>query len=236
MAFDPDFLSHLQSGTTNVARAWEVIRTDGVRLGFTDHDQDLYFDGLVFSAEAGLSARVVAKTTGLSVDNGEAIGALSSDAIREADIRAGRFDAAEVKSWIVNWSNVSERHLIFRGTIGEIIRSDGQFQAELRGISEALNVPRGRVYQSACSAVLGDENCKFNLNTSGFYAEVSIQEVVDAKTLKFPLLNEFSDTWFERGWLEVLTGEATGLVRIIKTDVSFANFSRQVSVRLSQPA
>ena len=52
---------------------------------------------------------------------------------------------------------------------------------------------------------------------------------MDAKTLKFPLLNEFSDTWFERGWLEVLTGEATGLVRIIKTDVSLASF-RQVTL------
>ncbi|MGL6210124.1 MAG: baseplate hub protein, partial [Paracoccaceae bacterium] len=40
--------SHLETGVTSVCRAWMVRRRDGVVYGFTDHDQDLRFDGVTF--------------------------------------------------------------------------------------------------------------------------------------------------------------------------------------------
>ena len=73
------------------------------------------------------------QSTGLSVDNTEALGALSDAAIREADIEAGRYDGAEVRAWLVNWADVSARQLQFRGSIGELRRAGGAFEAELRG-------------------------------------------------------------------------------------------------------
>ena len=84
--------AHLATGTTSVARAWSVERTDGVVLGFTDHDRPLQFDGITFRPDSGLSARALASTTGLSVNNSETVGVLSADAITEADINAGRYD------------------------------------------------------------------------------------------------------------------------------------------------
>ena len=111
MTLSPSFKAHLETGATHVARAWEVRRLDGVRMGFTDHDQDLRFDGLTFTADGGLAARAFATSTGLAVDNSEALGALRSDGITEADIAAGRFDGAEVKSWLVNWTNPADRSL-----------------------------------------------------------------------------------------------------------------------------
>lgn len=133
---------HLKTGATTVCRAWLVIRRDGLTLGFTDHDRDLAFDGFVFKADTGMTARALQQTTGLSVDNSEAIGALSAASVTEADLLAGRYDDAEVRAWLVNWAGTDERIEQFRGSLGEIIRSNGAFRAELRGLSDRLNQPQ----------------------------------------------------------------------------------------------
>ena len=141
---DAALQAHLDTGATTLARAWLITRADGVRYGFTDHDRDLSFDGITFRADTGLSAAALAQSTGLSVDNTEALGALSDASVREDEIEAGRFDGADVRAWVVNWADPDVRWLQFRGTIGEIRRSGGAFQAELRGLTEALNRPCGR--------------------------------------------------------------------------------------------
>ena len=154
-AISADFQEHLGSGVTSLCRAWKIERRDGVSFGFTDHDLPLLFAGMTFKPDTGLSAMALQQTTGLSVDNTEAIGALSDAAIRDADIDAGRFDGAEVTSWMVNWANPTQRILQFRGNIGEIRRAGGAFQAELRGLTDLLNRPVGRVFQRPCGEVLG---------------------------------------------------------------------------------
>ena len=180
---------------TTVARAWAVTRQDGVRLGFTDHDVDLTFDCIDTSAaDTGLAAMALQQGTGLSVDNTEAIGALSAEAITEADIAAGRYDNAEVVAWLVNWADVSERDIQFHGTIGEIRRSGGAFQAELRGLSEALNRPLGRVFQRPCSAVLGDAACRVDLDTAGYVHEGVLFALDGKTTLNLGPLNGFAPT------------------------------------------
>jgi hypothetical protein len=152
--------AHLATGATTVCRAWAVTRRDGVVLGFTDHDRDLAFEGVVFRAASGLTASAVQQGTGLAVDNTEALGALSDAGLTEADILAGRYDGAEVRLWQVNWADVDQREMLFRGSVGEITRAGGAFRAELRGLTEMLNQPRGRVFQRDCSAVLGDGQCR----------------------------------------------------------------------------
>ena len=209
---------HLAGGQTTVCRAWLVTRRDGIRLGFTDHDRDLSFEGAVFRAESGLTARALQQTTGLAVDNTEAVGALSDVSVSDADLLAGRFDAAEVRAWLVNWANPEERLEQFRGTLGEVTRAAGAFRAELRGLTEALNQPQGRVYQRRCSAVLGDGQCRFDLAQPGYFAARAVETVVDRTVFRFGALGGFDDRWFERGRLVVTSGGAAGSVGLIKND------------------
>ena len=213
-----DLIEHLKTGATTVCRAWAVIRRDGAWFGFTDHDLDLECAGKVYRANTGMSAGSLQQATGLSVDNTEAIGALSDAAISEADIHAGRFDGAEVEAWLVNWAQPKQRALQFRGNLGELKRANGAFQAELRGLTEILNQPQGRVYQSPCSAVLGDHSCRFDLSGVGYSTEVLIETVTDRRVLVFAGMQEFEDRWFERGRFKVLSGPATGLIAIVKND------------------
>jgi uncharacterized phage protein (TIGR02218 family) len=213
-------LEHLKSGVTTTCRCWALTRRDGVVMGFTDHDRLLAFEDVAFRPDTGLSALALQQTTGLSVDNTEALGALSDAAIREADIEAGRYDGAELRAWLVNWQDVTARSLIFRGTMGELRRAGGAFEAELRGLTDALNVPLGRVYQKACSAILGDRTCTFDLDTPGYVSERPAEEVEENRVFRFAEMGGFEDDWFRHGVIRVLSGAATGLIGLIKRDRS----------------
>ncbi|MGJ8546795.1 MAG: DUF2163 domain-containing protein [Sulfitobacter sp.] len=216
--FPQNLQTHLQSGVTLLCHCWLITRKDGAVLGFTDHDMALGFDGHIFRADTGLSAAALAQATGLSVDNSEAMGALSDDAIREDEIEQGRYDGAEIRAWRVNWADPAQRTLLFRGTIGEVKRNGNAFRAELRGLTEALNRPLGRVYQKPCAAVLGDAQCQFNLATEGYSESLAAQQVIERREYIWPGFLGPAEGWFTRGRLEVLDGPAAGLWSIIKHD------------------
>jgi len=218
MGISAEFQAHLDTGITSVCRCWAVVRRDGMSYGFTDHDQALAFEGIDFKADSGLTAKALQQTSGLAVDNTEALGALTDAAITEEDIAAGRFDGAEVRAWLVNWADLSQRTLQFRGTIGELQRSGGAFQAELRGLTEALNQPQGRVYQKPCMAVLGDADCRFAFDVPGYVTELAIETVEEARLFRFAAFGGFDARWFESGRFVVLSGAATGLVGVVKND------------------
>ena len=135
--------AHLATGVTGVARCWRLTRRDGVVHGFTDHDRDLGFDGTIFLAGTGLSAAALSQSTGLAVDNSEAVGALSDVSVTEADIVAGRFDGAEVEAWLVEWANPENRVMQFRGSIGEISRSGGGVHGRASRPCRSAQCPHG---------------------------------------------------------------------------------------------
>ena len=211
-------MEHLAGGATSLCRCWAVRRRDGVTLGFTDHDRDLAFEGTTFRADSGMTARAFQQGTGLSVDNSEAVGALSHAAITEADIEAGRYDDAEVTAWMVNWAAPEQRMMQFRGSLGEITRAGGAFRAELRGLTEALNKPQGLVYQRQCSAVLGDRRCRVDLSDPAYRIELPVEQISRGKVLTFTSFGDFASRWFERGRVTVLDGAAAGLTGAIKSD------------------
>ena len=195
-----------------------MTRADGVEFGFTDHDMDLDFDGLTFRAGTGLTARALEQTSGLGVDNSEAIGAFSDKAITDQDIAAGSYDNAQVTAWIVNWSDFTQQHIIFEGTIGDIRRTGGAFEAELLGLTRQLNKPNGRVFQKACSAVLGDAKCQVDLSLQQHFVDAALVADATGASVQLPSQSGFADRWFEDGIFEVLSGQALGQKIPIKTD------------------
>lgn len=68
--------AHLAAGATTLCRCWKLIRRDGQVFGFTDHDRDLSFGGVVFAARTGLEAAEAGSELGFAVGGGDVAGVL----------------------------------------------------------------------------------------------------------------------------------------------------------------
>jgi len=212
--------ARLASGAANLARCWKIARRDGVVFGFTDHDNDLTFEGVRFMAGSGLEAHAVERSTGLSTDNSQVVGALQSSVINEADILAGRYDEAQVTQWLVDWSDPDIRILQFSGSLGEIRQGNGAFEAELRGVGEALNRPLGRAYLRSCDLDLGDAKCGVGLEGEGFQAVGIVAEIVSPSEYLWSTSEDFAEDWFSSGVLRWESGANTGTeLRVLRDTI-----------------
>jgi uncharacterized phage protein (TIGR02218 family) len=196
-----DFAAHLSGGATTLAWCWRITRGDGVKLGFTDHDRALVFDGTSFEAASGFSASELTAEVGLAVGNQELSGALRSDRLSEGDLAAGLYDNAAIEVFRVNWAAPSQRFLIRTGTIGEVKRGVTAFTAELRGLAHMLQQERGRIYQPACDADLGDARCGVVLAASALTGAGTVTTLLDERTFEVSGLGAFAADWFSRGLL-----------------------------------
>lgn len=201
---------HLQSGATTLAWCWRLTRADGVRLGFTDHDRDIVFDGTTFEAAAGFSASEITDAVGLSVDNLEVTSALSSARLSESDLGSGLYDDARVEIFRVNWSAPEQRVLMRAGSIGEVRRAGNSFTAEVRGLAHYLQQPKGRLFQYACDAALGDARCGIALAGAAFTGGGAVAAVASPRRFTVTGLGDFDDQWFTRGLLSFTSGAANG--------------------------
>ena len=203
---DPDLQAHLDDGTTTLAWCWRIARADGVSFGFTDHDRTLSFDGTDFEPESGLTASEVRSGSDLSVDAQDAEGVLTSDRITETDILDGRWDAAQVEVWRVNWAAPGQRVLIRRGAIGELRRGRLSFVAEVRSMAHVLGQTVGRVFQGACDAALGDGRCRVDLDAGAFKGIGTVVDPIRDRAFTASGISGFANGWFAFGVLEWTSG------------------------------
>lgn len=127
-----------------VATFWRIHRRDGATLGFTSHDRDLWFDGVLHRAAPGMLPSAIRRTAGLDGDSAEMHGALAHDSIAASDLASGRFDGARVEVGAVDWETL-ERAMLYHGSIGTVSEEAAGFAAELRSAKAALEadpVPR----------------------------------------------------------------------------------------------
>jgi uncharacterized phage protein (TIGR02218 family) len=232
-SISPELQAHLDSGATTLCWCWRLTRRDASRLGFTDHDRDLMFDGMTFEAAAGFTASEMRESVGLSVDNLEATSALSSDRLSEADLAAGLYDDARVEIFRVNWTAPEQRVLMRTGSLGEVRRAGLTFAAEVRGLAHYLQQPTGRLYQFTCDADLGDGRCKIMLSDPLYRGEGEIVDVASARRFAVAGLDSFADDWFSRGLLTFGSGAAEGQAIEVRTHIKTVS---AVTIELWAPA
>jgi uncharacterized phage protein (TIGR02218 family) len=203
-----ELAAHLEGEATTLCNAWRVTRRDGVVLGFTDHDEDLVFDGTLFQAASGYQASEAETGAGLAAPSSDVMGALSSEAISADDIAAGRYDGARVELFSVNWQAPSQHIRMRLFEIGDIVRTDVDFRAELRGLAHKLDQLRGRVYGHRCDADFGDARCGKPL--SDFKGTGTVQSVPDMSQIAASGLSAFPDQHFTLGLLTFTSGRLKG--------------------------
>lgn len=170
--------AHLAGPVTTLATCWRITRADGRAFFFTDHDRDLPFEGDLYRASSGYSRTAIANDASLGVDNLDVEGVFDHAAISEEELRAGLFDQAEVRIFLVNWADPAMGRLAMRrGWFGEVVLSErGVFRTELRGLTQALAQRIGELYGPECRADLGDQRCRVLVEPSVIARETAYAE------------------------------------------------------------
>ncbi len=148
--------------------------------------------------------------TGLSADSLEIVGALTSGRLAESELARGLFDGAAVAVWRVDWANPDDRVLVLSGTVGEVSRGPTAFTAEVRGLADRLNQPRGRVYQRSCDALLGDARCGIDAAAAAIRGAGTVATVRSARSVTASGLSGYVSRWFEAGRLVWTSGANAG--------------------------
>jgi uncharacterized phage protein (TIGR02218 family) len=130
-------------------------------------------------------------------------GALTSDAIDERDLLAGRWDGARVAIFAVDWTAPDAGIALGEGTIGAIETKDGAITAELRGPTAALDRPVAEETSPGCRAELGDRRCRVAMAGRRRFARVvAVDGAVLTLDAAEPVDNAYGDgrlRWFGGG-------------------------------------
>jgi uncharacterized phage protein (TIGR02218 family) len=196
---------------TTIALCWRIERRDGVTLGLTDHDRDLVIDGLLHRAAPGMTPSAIRRGAGLDADTMDVMGALSSAAISEADLLAGRWDGARVRLFATDWTAPGAAIALGEGVIGTVETRGNGFTAELRGTAAALDRAVAEETSPECRAELGDKRCRVAMAARRRTVRVTAVEglvlTVDAA--------EPTDNAYGQGLLRWLGGANAGFVSAI---------------------
>lgn len=207
----------LDSELDTVATWWRIWRRDGVALGFTTHDRDLWFGGVLHRAAPGLTPAAIRLTSGFADDGTDVEGALAHDCIAEGDLEAGRYDGATVAIGAVDWETLDSL-TIYRGTIAGVERDGGSFAAELASAKAALAVDPVPRSSPTCRARFCDVGC--SLSPVGFTHRAALKGFT-GELLDFGLPDPEAFAGGELRWLDgplaglgaaILAADASGLL------------------------
>jgi len=207
------------------ATFWRVYRRDGVALGFTSHDRDLTFEGILHRAAPGMVPSAIRLTSDLSEENAGVEGALSHDAISEDDLSAGLFDEAAVEVGIVDWQTL-DHSVLYGGTLGRITDDRRGFSGELRSAKSILDrdlVPRT---SPTCRAAFCGRGC--GLSATRFTSRIVIEEIdVDLNRVR---ISGISAGDHLDGQIRFLDGPQTGIAfAIVGADGGWLALDRPLS-------
>lgn len=193
-----------------VATFWRIHRNDGVTLGFTSHNRDLWFDGIMHRAAPGMVPSAIRRTSALSSDSADVNGALGHNSISAADLASGRFDNAQVRIGAVDWETLDHATL-YNGSIGSVSTQSDTFSAELRSAKAELEadfIPRT---SPTCRAQFCGKGC--TLSALRFTHEALLTGIdFDANRVQFDALDP---SLFADGQIRWIDGPHVGLKMLV---------------------
>lgn len=206
--------AHLDSGATTLATCWRITRTDGFVLGFTNHQVDLTVAGVLYASAGGGLKTAITWSAGLQVDNLEIQALIDSSGITDEDIADGKYDYADVDVFLVNYADTSQGVVDLIGRqFGEVRRSRGTYQAEVRGKTQFYRRTFGSLYSASCRALLGDANCQADLTPFTYTGTVT--GVTDDRTFSDSAMTP-ANGWFDLGLLTWTSGLNIGTITEVK--------------------
>lgn len=163
-----ELLTHKAQETTSLCRLVKITCRDGDIYGLTTLDQDITYDdgdgdgSLLYKWIYGVGMSRLEVGSGLSVDNAEISGivsALEALGVTEAQLRAGKFDYADLWVYSLNYNDLTAgRHeIVSRGKFGRVSAGSDQYTGEARSLSQIWKQGITRVTSLTCRAKFGSQ-------------------------------------------------------------------------------
>ncbi|HEY1125948.1 MAG TPA: DUF2163 domain-containing protein [Sphingobium sp.] len=192
------------------AFCWRLDRRDGVTIGLTSHDRVLFAHGLRYEPAPGISPSAIMRGGDPRADVAEVAGALTSSALSEADLDAGRWDGASAVLHLTEWTEPGVLWLeLARGTLGSVARSHAGYSAALQGLGVALAAEAVPATSPTCRARLGDADCAVDLRP---LQSIGVLVEADAERVQFDGLGGGLHVFGSVRWL---TGPCAGITQMI---------------------
>jgi hypothetical protein len=152
----------LQQECTSLASLWQVTRTDGTVLRFTDAADDIVWNGNRFRADISFQASAIY----LSISQGKAqtvtiLFMMSDSGIKELDIRSRVYDLAKAEIHFIDY-NAPQNGTLHIGTwlFSKVVISDKGVASVDLGPTSILGLSIGwQTYAPTCRATFGDARC-----------------------------------------------------------------------------
>lgn len=206
---------HFDKALGTSACYWRLDRRDGVTLGFAGHDRDMVIAGQLYRAAPSLRPFAVELDDGLDPEPGELQGALSSAAIGESDLMAGRWDGAALEFGLFDWADPQTGLTpIWSGYFGTIEKGAHGFSVATRSVKSRLDVALAPATSPVCRAAFCGADC--GLNAAAFTVERHVASTDDVSFAMAALPAPHAD--WNGGTLRWLDGPNTGLCASIAVD------------------
>jgi hypothetical protein len=138
----------------------------------TNNDVDLTYAGNTWVSSVPFTIGAVTHGSQLAVDNTEVTLSTEGSVLDLADFKAGRFQKAKVKIFLVDLQDLTSGDVILHeGWIGAISLNEFEHvEITVFGLMKIMDFEIGRVYQPQCDADFGDRRCKLALDPSQAWA------------------------------------------------------------------
>lgn len=220
-------LAHYQLPTTTLAVGWRVQRTDLQVFGWTEHDESVTIDGVLYVSGAGLQTSSTHSTNDFSVDTLDVT--IFMTVSTETEIAAGIWDNAEVTAFEYNWASPptaldTQVNILRHGNLGETKRQNNILTAEVRGLSQRLVRRIGRQYSPTCpwrhaqwtgTTYISSIECGIEL--AAHIVNGTITSIDGDGTLQFhDATRTEASEYFNEGLLTFTSGANAGITREVR--------------------
>ncbi len=205
-----DFKARLDSQLNFLCRAWIITPKIGAIIRVCEHDKDIEIDGEIYKSIDSFDGGAIEIQNSLAADRMSISAALNAQGVTREAILLGHFDKAKVEALIVDWQAPQFFAKIWEGLISRAIIHDFGFEFELAGYETELNRPIGRQFTRHCAAILGDSNCKIDLNSPDRSFMATISQIQSLSSLKITTSANIETSEYANGEIKFQNGICTG--------------------------
>lgn len=208
-------IEDIKTGIPKLAILCKITLLNGNVLAFSTSDKDIIYDGVLYSAENGITQSAQTSSSTLSVDTTDLEGMLNPDLFDEADIAGGGFNGSKYELYSINYEHTEwGAYVLDSGILGDLNTTTTGFKFELRSYTQVTDTEIGRIFMPSCDANLGDSRCRVDLNA---YKKDGSVVSSDYNFFIIDTSRTEDDGWWNGGLIKFTTGDNRLLTCEIKS-------------------